>query len=183
MIGEYGTTHFSALEDREVVDFAKFNINTLYKRLETKYPRVKAINYFNTNNLQLEHRKNNNYSVTHHPDVLKTYVEAIRNPYFLERPINEGITGAGPMVRELKAKTKLKGRITLTAFSHKAGKNGTVDFQIDGASMATGGEVGEWTAVFDTRQFKPGKHKISVAALDHGNREVERAEIAVTFMP
>lgn len=85
MIGEYGTTHFSKVEGKASVEYARRNIEELYRMLQTEYRRVKAINYFNSNNLKIS-RANNDYSVTCEPKVLDTYRKAVANPWFLSRP-------------------------------------------------------------------------------------------------
>ncbi|MDK3156266.1 glycosyl hydrolase [Kamptonema cortianum] len=82
MVGEYGATHFSALEGKPTVDFATRALMGMYEALPRAYPRVKCINYFSGNNLVLDHRKNNNYALTQHPRMLDTYRNIISAPYF-----------------------------------------------------------------------------------------------------
>jgi hypothetical protein len=83
MICEYGATHFSALENREDPQFAIQCIEELYRAILTTHRRVKAINYFNTNNLHVTHRRNNDYSLTSSPEVLESYRQAIASDLFI----------------------------------------------------------------------------------------------------
>lgn len=87
MICEYGVTHRSATMATPVSEFAQNRIITLYRALATKYTRVKAINYFNGNNMDaVPHRAFNDYSVTNDPIVLAAYRRAIDSPHFLTAP-------------------------------------------------------------------------------------------------
>jgi len=83
MICEYGATHFSALENREDALFAIECIEELYRAILTTHRRVKAINYFNTNNLHVAHRRNNDYSLTSNPEVLEAYRQVIASESFI----------------------------------------------------------------------------------------------------
>lgn len=83
MICEYGATHFSALENRDDAQFAIQCIEELYRAILTTHRRVKAINYFNTNNLHVTHRRNNDYSLTSSPEVLEAYRQVIASDLFL----------------------------------------------------------------------------------------------------
>ncbi len=82
-IAEYATTHFSALENKPDPAFAIRNIRQLYSSLQKKYPRVKAITYFNSNNLLVKHRKNNNYTLQDEPSVLQEYLKQTASPHWI----------------------------------------------------------------------------------------------------
>jgi len=87
MICEYAATHRSSTLDYDCPDFARRKIRTLYARLPERFPRVKCINYFDGNNLDLlPHRAHNDYSVTNDPTVLATYRQAIAPAYYLSAP-------------------------------------------------------------------------------------------------
>lgn len=83
MIGEYGVTHFSKVENRATVGFAKRCLTSLYWGLPRRYPRVKAISYFCGNNLENETALNNNYAVTQNMEVLYVYQRLIKQNWFL----------------------------------------------------------------------------------------------------
>jgi hypothetical protein len=84
MICEYAATNYSAAEDSEVVPFAMQKIRALYEDLPTRFPRVKAINYFSTNALQLDHRRNNDYTITRVGELTTLYRDLVSRPYFLK---------------------------------------------------------------------------------------------------
>ncbi|MBO8167649.1 MAG: copper amine oxidase [Thermoanaerobacteraceae bacterium] len=85
MISEYGATHFTVTDGREYIDFAKSKIERMYTGLPKWYPRVKAIFYFDVNNLinAPEGRKINNYAITDNEVILNTYKQVIDQPHYL----------------------------------------------------------------------------------------------------
>lgn len=131
MIGEYGTSHFSALESAFLVDYAVHNIESLYSDLETRFPRVKAINYFNTNNLKLRHRQNNNYSVTHNEEVLDAYQLAVSSPHFLSRQPTSLLSGAGFSTQALRPGAVLSGRSHFAIYVPGEPMPGRVQVKLD----------------------------------------------------
>ncbi len=84
MICEYAATNYSAAEDSDVTDFAVRKIRALYEDLPKRFPRVKAINYFSTNAIQLEHRKNNDYTLTRVESIGRLYRDLVSSSYFLK---------------------------------------------------------------------------------------------------
>lgn len=147
MIGEYATTHYSPVENKHHAEWAAKNIRQLYGALPKKYPRVKAINYFNCNNLLLAHRKNNNYLVQDKPEVLKAYRDVISSSHFISRasnvPIRPPSSNSGELLpgSVLQQETMVQARTVAsnTEFSY-------LRFSIDGdvirsARSATRAEV------------------------------------------
>lgn len=89
-ISEYGVTHYTITDNKEYADFAVSKIKRMYNGLRKKYPRVKAIFYFDVNNVAfgVQGRQINNYSVIDHPKVLAAYKEVISHDYFLTKVEN-----------------------------------------------------------------------------------------------
>lgn len=177
MVAEYGTTHFSALENRNVSHFAERNIRHLYTALRTRYPRVKAINYFNTNALDLEHRQNNNYAVTDDPRALAAYRAAIAHPHFLSRPSRPRQVAAAPpqpdrilhpgFVLERVLNVRLKG----TALDSASYVRFLVDGSLQNALKTTDG----WDVRLDPNALPPGTRTLRAELLDAQGR------LAATF--
>jgi hypothetical protein len=119
MICEYAAANFSALENERTESFAKESILALYRSLPTRYPRVKGVTYFSSNNLLLKHRLNNDYSLVAHPGVMEAYQEGIADGHFLSsisgspsvayRPLQDG-SAVGRDVR-LRVDAKVPGRV------------------------------------------------------------------------
>ncbi|TDA69733.1 MAG: hypothetical protein D9V47_04865 [Clostridia bacterium] len=85
MIAEYGVTHYTVTDGREYVDMAISKLNRMYQGILTYYPRVKAIYYFDVNNVAyaVEHRQINDYSLTSDPRILAAYRDLVADPRFL----------------------------------------------------------------------------------------------------
>jgi hypothetical protein len=72
------------LEGARNASFAAARIKKLYASLRTQFPRVKSVNYFNSNNIvSVPGRDLQNFSVTDDDAVLAAYREAVAPPYFL----------------------------------------------------------------------------------------------------
>lgn len=169
MIGEYGATHYSALEAKTVANYAKGCIASLYDALPRRYPRVKAIFYFNGNNLRLQHRLNNNYAVTQNPDVLAAYSSAISDPWFLTsyaKPQEEPLEIHRPIERE----EVVYGEVDFSAWApvHKDGY--TVRFTIDGKTLYEADDRCAWKVSLFTARLENGPATIGAELLKNGRR-------------
>lgn len=195
MIGEYGATHFSALENTSTTEFAKKSIMGMYESLPRKYPRVKCINYFNTNNLTLEHRKNNNYAVTQNPEVLNLYRRIIGQDYFLSQPTdNQGfladaavqipVSGEHPpslyplQPKPIVQKQELSGIVRLSGWIEDPTGAANMHFLINDKKVHVGYTKDEWFYEFDTTQFTNGRLKLELVA-ERSGKTLGRYPISV----
>lgn len=85
LISEFGVTHYNTRDNEEDVPFAIDKITRMYSELPTKFPRVKAIYYFDVNNLTEynEARRINDYSITNVPEITKTYTKLVQSNHYL----------------------------------------------------------------------------------------------------
>ena len=174
MIGEYGTTHFSALENKSVTDFALRNLYGLYAALPRKYPRVKAINYFSGNNLELSHRMNNNYAITQNAKLLKAYKQLIEAPYFLSRSTpspdlsEDGAGGSSDDLPisplPLRNGDVVSGKIDLSAWCRTTDLSLVMKFRIDGKLLYEGYGKQHWYVTIGASRLTEGWHVFSVEA-------------------
>lgn len=86
-ISEYGATHYAVTDGKEHIDFARSKIERMYTGLPKWYPRVKAVFYFDVNNLinAPEGRKINNYAITDNEVILNTYRRVINQSHYLSK--------------------------------------------------------------------------------------------------
>lgn len=190
MIGEYATTHFSALENKPVVDFAIENIRTLYQALRAKYPRVKAINYFNSNNLLLSHRQNNNYTVTANPRVLAAYRSAIASPHFLPgvasaalAPLPETTTqdlAKNLGLRPLSDGARIEGRMTVAAWVKARAAKPIVRALVDGKVVNIAHRGDFWEIELDSRVLGSGDRRLLFEAYDAKGKLIAKTTVLVT---
>lgn len=157
MICEYATTHYSALENKPVVEFAVENIRNLYGSLDSKYPRVKAVNYFNSNNLLIQHRQNNDYTITSDPKVLEAYRNAIAGEHFLSAI--EGQAARSP----LSSGTVVTGKAAISAKLTGA-TDAAVRVLLDGKVAHIGLRDGFWELHVNTAKLGVGEHKVTFEA-------------------
>ncbi len=183
MIGEYGATHYSMLEDKPQVAFASRVIRGMYEALPRKYPRVKCINYFDSNAIELAHRRNNNYAVTQNPDVLAVYRDVISSPYFLGSSIESLSTkfspvDGGPPVSvpekpmPLRDGQTVSGVVKLSGYARDKWGGIKLKFFVDGEPIQTGADV--WYVDVETRTLANGSHTFSVEAVNKDGKRLEQ---------
>jgi hypothetical protein len=195
MIGEYGTTHFSALERKSVPQFAQRNLHALYAALPRKYPRVKCISYFNGNNLELEHRMNNNYAVTQEQSVLKTYRQVTEPEYYLKNlpasadasllariaratPLTDPMASVPLSPMPLRDKQVVQGKLDLSAWCKTTDATLTMKFRIDGKLLYEGHGKENWYVTIGTTRLTEGWKTFSVEAWK-GNTKLSTASAEV----
>ncbi|MDF2834617.1 MAG: hypothetical protein K0Q63_257 [Paenibacillus sp.] len=83
-ISEFGASHYSATDGKRDVAFASEKLRRLYGALAKHYPRVKAVYYFDVDNISAYNpsRRVNDYSITGEPALLDAYKEATDSDYF-----------------------------------------------------------------------------------------------------
>lgn len=92
MISETGVAHKTNRDGKSHTDWAAANLDRLYEVIPKKYPRVKAITYFNQNMTTRESL--NDYLLRDDPVMLDAYKSIIADPYYLDKVA----TGAKPGV-------------------------------------------------------------------------------------
>lgn len=163
MIAEYGATHFSAVENEAKSEFAVRCIKSLYQALPRRYPRVKAINYFNANNLEMEHRRNNDYSLSTDKWVMSAYSRSIDTPYFRSVPAEEtNLQLKVPM--PLRDGNDVARLARVSAWVSCPGEGSKIRFLLDEKPVWASPNNGDWEAVLDFRSLAAGPHVLTVEA-------------------
>ncbi|WP_409341056.1 stalk domain-containing protein [Paenibacillus sp. MBLB4367] len=101
MISETAVAHFTNADGEDYTDWALMNLARLYEVMPMKYPRLKAITYFNVDMKEKDSR--NNYLLSDNDEMLKAYKTLIAGPNFLTK-IEQGVHPAKP-----QAYTKAEG--------------------------------------------------------------------------
>lgn len=81
MLSETGVPHYSHSADEDYTEWAKLNLQRLYEIMPYKYPRLKAITYFNVDQ-QMNNAKND-YSLSTSSEIQNYYKDLIANSYLL----------------------------------------------------------------------------------------------------
>jgi hypothetical protein len=93
---EYAATHHCGAINKPTVDFAVREMRRMYETIETRFPRVRMINWFSVDTLS-ENLAHNDYALTNNEEVLAAYRQIIASPHFLSRvePAQAVVAGAG----------------------------------------------------------------------------------------
>ncbi len=85
MISQLGISHYTSKDHTYYIKEAGAELVSVYDKIREEYPRIKAINYMDFNNIDLspEGTVRDNFSITDDEDVLENYKKAIENNYFL----------------------------------------------------------------------------------------------------
>lgn len=181
MICEYATTHYSAVEAKSVSYFAANNIIELYQSLPRDFPRVKAIYYFSSNNLNLAHRKNNNYSLLEDPIVLEAYRKVIADSYFISDP-NKGRQSDRISVA-LRPDLKITERVRISAWAQADQPVGIIRFSVNGHPVYTATNVRDWSFVLDPKSIGRGPATVRAEAFSSTGENLAEQEVPVVIEP
>lgn len=178
MIGEYAATHYAAIEGRPRPDFAMRKILTLYSSLPRVLPRIKCINYFDSNNIQfVANRAYNNYSVTDDPLVNAAYRWSISHPYFLaspDSPVSE------PVPMPVRKGELLKGKVRLSCWARTPSDRLRVVYKVDGTPIYRAERPDLWECIWDAGSVTPGRHTLSLLVYDMQGRLAASQTLPVT---
>ena len=86
MISKLAVSHYSKEDHAFYIDEASDIINQIYSEVAINYPRIKAINYIDIDNIKIAPQNTgyDNFRVSTEPKITKVYKEAIKNFYYLE---------------------------------------------------------------------------------------------------
>lgn len=179
MICEYAATHTSKVEGKNRPDFAFRKILTLYNALPRLYPRVKSINYFDSNNLQfVTERAYNDYSVTDDVSVNDAYRYSIASPYYLPAPLPDGaIPPPAPM--PMRPNEYLKGRVTFSCFARTPSDHVSLRYKVDGVVIYKAFRPDLWECVWDAGSVKPGKHTLTLEVVNRQGKVVAKQTLPI----
>jgi hypothetical protein len=94
MISETAVSHYANFKQEDVSDWALMNLQRLLEIMPKKYPRLKAITYFNVNMKDTE--SGNNYLLRDNEKMMSAYRKIISDPYYLSK-VEQGIAPSNQM--------------------------------------------------------------------------------------
>ncbi|WP_442602534.1 stalk domain-containing protein [Paenibacillus sp. KN14-4R] len=92
MLSETGVPHYSHSAKEDFTEWAKLNLQRLYEIMPYKYPRLKAITYFNVD--QEMGGAKNDYSLSSSASIQSYYSKLIANPFLLSK-VSQGAVPEG----------------------------------------------------------------------------------------
>ena len=182
MICEFGATHWAACEKRVRSDFAVRKILTLYTALPRLYPRVKCINYFDSNNMQYAAgRAFNDYSVTDDEDVVVAYRAAVASPYFLTGR-GDDPPGDRPIPMPCRPNEILRGRVRLSCWARGPSDIVSVRYRLDGFLIYKAWLPDAWECIWDSSSVRPGPHTLTLEVRSFGGQVVASQSLPVQIV-
>ncbi len=140
MVCEYGATHLAACKPTPVPDFASRKIGTFYNSLSAIYPRVKCVNYFDSNTLQFAaDLAYNDYCVTDEGEVRAAYSDAVSSSYYLDAPLppRAAPSAAAPIAMPMKDGDKLRGNVQISCWARAPSDRLSVRYSLDHYQAST----------------------------------------------
>ena len=86
MISKLAVSHYSKEDHTFYINEASNIINQIYSSIPDKYPRIKAVNYIDLDNIKIapDDTGYDNFMVSTEPKITNMYKEAIKNPYYID---------------------------------------------------------------------------------------------------
>ena len=169
-VGEWAASRQSRVEPKPLTEFAKTKISQLYGSLPTRYPRVKMVNWYDSNNLQeaVPTRQLNNYQVTSPPDLLSHYSKAVSSPYYLGAGDAPAALSYRPIFGKASVSRQSALRVALKTYDQRP----KVYFRVNGALVLATDDPLDWR--LEGSLWKPGKNTVDVFVFDQKDRFVTR---------
>ncbi len=176
-ICEFAASHQARVDPRPVPAFAAAKLRLVYGALPLLYPRVKMMNWFNSNtlNIQTIDKTPNNYLLTDNAQVLKAWQDVTLNRHFLQSYLGLG-DAIPPVYRALNGQ-KIGTPTKIGVWAKNFGPDGTVFLGLDGQSWTRAKSGGATYFSFDPRALTRGSHTLSVLLYDANNRFQKRVEL------
>ena len=182
MVCETAATHFCRACGQDVTEFCRDRIGQLYAALPRRYPRLKAICWYDINNLSNQgaraERRTNNFSLTENERVVEAYRRQVAAPYFLSTIVTD--PKATPPARPvgLDSGASVAGKVRLSAWVKTWVDRPTVIWKLDGTNLLAS-TTRPYDLEWDTSRAKPGPHTLEAVAIV-GGRGVARSTVKLT---
>lgn len=172
-ICEYGSSHEESISPgHDFSDVAATKLSSLLAALPRRFPRVKMIGLFDSDNLTEAYvqpgRQLNNYCVTDSPTVLTALQEAVKTPYYLSyvNAYQMASVQFYPLTRDATVPAPLQ----LSAWVHSYDLLPTVVETLDGREVLRSKSPDGHDVVVSPQSVSPGPHKLDVSVLDEQGR-------------
>jgi len=167
-ISEWAATHKTTISEEDLSNFAVDRIKKLYYYLPRKYPRIKMVCWFDSNNITNPfvpaERRINNYSLTENYVVGEAYKKAIESDYF----IKSGQTATG-YFKSVPESFVLKEDLNLSAYIKTYDEKFTVKFLVDDIMISYQKDI-PYQITLSPKDYKDGWHTLEIRVIDSKNR-------------
>ncbi|MDQ2733255.1 MAG: glycoside hydrolase family 26 protein, partial [Armatimonadota bacterium] len=183
---EFGASHREEISGGiEKASFASGKLLELFASLPRRFPRIKLVDLFDCDNLRYgpTGRKLNDYCITDCPPLMDAVRRAVAPSYFLSSVQKDRGGAPPPYPLPLAPQAQLSGVIHLSASVNSWDERPQVVYTSDGGEIARICSGGPFRLDLDTTKLSPGRHLLSVRALNNRGDEVARQEMPVVFIP
>lgn len=184
-ICEYGASHREEISGGiEKASFASGKLLELFASLPRRFPRIKLIDIFDCDNLRYgpTGRKLNDYCITDCPPFMEAVRRAVAPAYFLSKVLKDQGGSPPPYAEPLTAEAQLSGVVHLSASVNSWDERPQVVYANDGGEITRICSGGSFRLDLDTTKLNPGRHLLSVRALNNHGEEVSREELPVVLL-
>lgn len=135
MISETAVSHYTHNDGKSWTEWALANLDRLYEIMPKKYPRLKAITYFN---VDLKDRESNNdYLLRDNEAMLNAYKQIIADPYYLTK-VETGAKPQNPIgYVKMEGKASFSKKVRIVPFIKIPEVTiGKVEYILNGLTLA-----------------------------------------------
>ena len=169
LIGEWAASHQAKADGVIRTDFAVNKVGQLYSAIPRKYPRVKAVFWFDMNAIKYAGdpgRRINDYSLLSEPKIAAQYQQMISSGYYLDTtPLGSRAT-ASEEIAPLNDRTPLSGSVTFSAWAKTYEERPEVTYSVGGKTMKAFTVPGAYQWTLDTTTLPNGPVPISISMRD-----------------
>lgn len=167
MVGEWGATHLSVVDNVLRPDFAQQKIAQLYAALPRLYPRIKAVDWLCMNTIKYASpgRRLNDYSLLDVPRVASSYGRAVEMPYFLSEVTSFPQSAPFETVPITDA-APFRGVMHLSAYVKSYEQRPRVQWSVNGESVYSTDVPGAYSFDLNSSELPPGMATIKLTVTD-----------------
>ena len=167
MISETGVQNYSMNTKEDFGDWASNNLRRLYQYIPLKYPKIKAIYYFNVDsNLVPNLNLKQNYGLSVNNKVFETYKDIIKSSYYLS-----GIGTNYNYQYEQLSRTKFNKdeKISMSSYAKITDPYiSKLEYWIDGKKVSSSNKI-PFESSIEFSKFSGGKHILRVDVYNSKN--------------
>ena len=181
-IGEYAASHQAAVDRVVRNDFAIEKMSQLYQSLPARFPRIKLVSWYSSNNLKHAKpgRQLNNYNLTQQEPILNAYRKLIAPEYFLSEP--ERGDEVVPLPLRLREGANLPRQFRINLWTKSYSKRAKLFLALgDRLLFSTNGSGAHEQTINIPQSISPGRRVLSLYLYDEHNRFIAVQRVNVVL--
>lgn len=185
MIGEYAASHFTSAGNKDVTKFGITKMKMFYQGLQMKYPKVKAVHWFNVDTINGTNirpdRRLNNFNLLLNPSMLKAYTQTLEDNYYLSKVVNGPLVGEDQTTPNLSVpfvqNKTIYHSVDGTGFAKTYDPNiSKVVYLLNGRKLSESKEY-PYRFYLEHHKLQSGNNKLTAVVYDSKGREAGRKDV------